>query len=166
MGNQNPRHFDHQYLLPYLGECENADRQKAEQTVRNLTNLSHLSLSNSFPITAGCPWVTDDMVKQISTLKHLLFLNLYNTNVTNSAAIHLQAATQLRALHIGGTKMRGQAIIDITKSSTMVKKLGLRGLGKSSNPSGRGTIASLYLMKVGVNLPFLTHLDIAGCDQL
>lgn len=45
-------------------ECERVDVARAELRVRQLANLRHLNLM-------GCLWVTDELVRQVASLKQL-----------------------------------------------------------------------------------------------
>ena len=72
----------------------------------------------------------------------------------------------LRALHVGSTKIKGSIIADITKELKFLRKLSVKGLGGNDNPSCRGTMNTKQMMQIGNNVSHLTHLDISGCQQV
>lgn len=98
----------------------------------------------------GSIWVTDDLVGQLSSLKAINSINLGNTNITIHSACHLKGATQLKALNIGSTKIKGNYIVDLANSlRSVLRKLVLKGLGITENVSGRGTLNTKQLQQIG-----------------
>ncbi len=59
----------------------------------------------------GCIWLTDDLVKQFCNLKNVTQANFGNTNITSHSAGHLKNLINLKALHLGSTKIKGQYIV-------------------------------------------------------
>ena len=105
-------------------------------------------------------------MKQLIHLSKLAHLNVGNTNISGHGAISLKCLTQIKALHIGSTKIKGTYIQELSKELKWLKKLSLKGLGVTDNVSGRGTLNSKQLQQISLNMQYLTHLDLGGCSTV
>lgn len=114
----------------------------------------------------NCIWLTDETVKNICLNKNLGLINLGNTNISSNCTNYLKTLPNLRCLNIGSTRIKGNYTLDLTKDLKLLKKLSLRGLGANDNVSGRGTINTKQMSQIGLNLGYLTHLDISSCQNV
>jgi hypothetical protein len=80
--------------------------------------------------------------------------------------LHTKFTANLRALHVGMTKVRGNYLTEALKEMKSLKKLGLKGLGTCDNSNKGGTLNKQQMQQICLVAPQITHLDISGCMNI
>jgi WD40 repeat protein len=155
-------------LLPKLGRLRVLDVHDSPITDAVVSHLAELTDLRELDM-GSCADVTDEGVRHLRVLKHLISLDLSQTQLSDEGVAHLSGMQQLNSLQIQHTAVTGEELQHLA-GLTLLRHLNLGGLQISDESlaalAGCAQLEFLNLSGTAVTGRGLSHLAASGLREL